>query len=157
MIRNRVRYENGGPMIGRFLVAPVFESSGDLAGIADDVSPLRPQDSFEQGDLQERRAAEPSARLHLLSLPADPVTGLIARAGIEKLVDWRLQSLGERANSSVLYGDIDQLHVVNDMFGFEAGDRAIAVVAQCSRRRARRMKTRVLSRVVRRSLHHIPA
>jgi diguanylate cyclase (GGDEF)-like protein len=29
----------------------------------------------------------------------------------------------------VLYGDIDQLHVVNDMFGFEAGDRAIAVVA----------------------------
>lgn len=127
VIRNRVRYENGGPMIGRFLVAPVFESSGDLAGIAM-MYRLSTQDSFEQGDL--KKGAQLSRELaHLLSLPADPVTGLIARAGIEKLVDWRLKSLGERTNSSVLYGDIDQLHVVNDIFGFEVGDRAIAVVA----------------------------
>lgn len=127
VIRNRVRYENGGPMIGRFLVAPVFDSDGELAGVAL-MYRLSTQDAFEQGDL--KKGAQLSRQLeHLLSLPADPVTGLIARAGIEKLVDWRLKSLGERANSSVLYGDIDQLHVVNDMFGFEAGDRAIAVVA----------------------------
>ncbi|WP_129642545.1 EAL domain-containing protein [Peristeroidobacter agariperforans] len=127
VIRNRVRYENGGPMIGRFLVAPVFESSGELSGIAM-MYRLATQDSFEQDDL--KKGAQLSLQLaRLLSLPADPVTGLIARAGIEKLVDWRSRSLGERANSSVLYGDIDQLHVVNDMFGFEAGDRAIAVVA----------------------------
>ena len=29
----------------------------------------------------------------------------------------------------VLYGDIDQLHVVNDLLGFEAGDQVIAAVA----------------------------
>jgi diguanylate cyclase (GGDEF)-like protein len=127
VIRNRVRYENGGPMIGRFLVAPVFDSSGELAGIVL-MYRLATQDSFEQGDL--KKAAQLCRQLaRLLSLPADPVTGLIGRAGLEKLVDWRLKSLGERANSSVLYGDIDQLHVVNDMFGFEAGDRAIAFVA----------------------------
>ncbi len=127
VIRNRVRYENGGPMIGRFLVAPVFESYGELAGIVM-MYRLTTQDAFEQGDI--KKGSQLSRQLaRLLSLPADPVTGLIARAGIEKLVDWRLKSLGERANSSVLYGDIDQLHVVNDMFGFEAGDRAIAVVA----------------------------
>lgn len=127
VIRNRVRYENGGPMIGRFLVAPVFESSGELAGIVM-MYRLTTQDAFEQEGI--KRASQLSRQLaRLLSLPADPVTGLISRAGIEKLVDWRLKSLGERANSSVLYGDIDQLHVVNDMFGFEAGDRAIAVVA----------------------------
>ncbi len=40
-----------------------------------------------------------------------------------------MSALGERSESSVLYGDIDQLHVVNDMLGFEAGDRAIATVA----------------------------
>jgi len=127
IIRNRVRYENGGPMIGRFLVAPVFESSGELAGIVI-MYRLPTQEPFEQGHL--RHASQLSRQLsRLLSLPADPVTGLIARAGLEKLVDWRLRSLGERTDSSVLYGDIDQLHVVNDMFGFEVGDRAIAVVA----------------------------
>ena len=127
IIRNRVRYENGGPMIGRFLVAPVFESSGELAGVVL-MYRLSTEDSFEQGDL--KKGAQLSRQLtQLLSLPTDPVTGLIARAGIETLVEWRLQSLGERASSSVLYGDIDQLHVVNDMFGFEAGDRAIAAVA----------------------------
>ncbi|WP_116807444.1 bifunctional diguanylate cyclase/phosphodiesterase [Steroidobacter cummioxidans] len=127
VIRNRVRYENGGPMIGRFLVAPVFDSSGDLAGLAM-MYRLCTHDSFEQDDL--KKGSQLSRQLaHLLSLPADPVTGLISRAGLEELVDWRLKSLGERANSSVLYGDIDQLRVINDMFGFEAGDRAIAVVA----------------------------
>ncbi len=127
VIRNRVRYENGGPMIGRFLVAPVVELSGELAGIAM-IYRLATRDAFEQSDLE--KGSQLSRQLgRLLSLPADPVTGLISRAGMEKLVDWRLSSLGERANSSVLYGDIDQLHVVNDMFGFEAGDRAIAVVA----------------------------
>ena len=65
----------------------------------------------------------------LLSLPADPVTGLLTRPGVEKLVEWRLGALGDRAASSVLYGDIDQLHVVNDLLGFEAGDHAIAAVA----------------------------
>jgi Amt family ammonium transporter len=127
VIRNRVRYENGGPMIGRFLVAPVFESSGDLAGLAM-MYRLSTQDSFEQSDLD--KGSQLTRQLaRLLSLPADPVTGLISRAGLDKLVEWRLKWLGERANSSVLYGDIDRLHVVNDMFGFEAGDRAIAVVA----------------------------
>ncbi|MGH8175075.1 MAG: EAL domain-containing protein [Steroidobacter sp.] len=64
-----------------------------------------------------------------MSLPADPVTGLLTRASIEKLVEWRLNSLDKRATSSVLYGDIDQLHVVNDLLGFDGGDRVIAAVA----------------------------
>ncbi|MBL8271236.1 EAL domain-containing protein [Steroidobacter sp.] len=127
LLRNRVRYENGGPMLGRFLVAPVTDPSGDLAGIVMLFRRME-QDVFDKDDIP--KAAQLSRQLaRLLSLPSDPVTGLISRAGIDKLVDWRLQSLGERANSSVLYGDIDQLHVVNDMFGFEVGDRAIVTVA----------------------------
>jgi diguanylate cyclase (GGDEF)-like protein len=127
LIRNKVRYENGGPLIGRFLVAPVPDASGELAGI---VMLFRPMTAEVFDEEHIRQAAQLSRQLaRLLSLPADPVTGLIARAGIEKLVSWRLGALGERAESSVLYGDIDQLHVVNDIVGFEAGDRAIATVA----------------------------
>ncbi|MDY6946509.1 MAG: EAL domain-containing protein, partial [Pseudomonadota bacterium] len=127
LIRNKVRYENGGPLIGRFLVAPVAGASGEPAGI---VMLFRPMSAEAFDEEHLRLAAQLSRQLaHLLSLPADPVTGLIARAGIEKLVSWRLRALGEHAEASVLYGDIDQLHVVNDMVGFEAGDRAIATVA----------------------------
>lgn len=127
LIRNKVRYENGGPLIGRFLVAPIPDASGDLAGI---VMLYRPMTADPFNEEHIRQAARLSRQLaRLLSLPADPVTGLIARGGIEKLVSWRLSALGERCESSVLYGDIDQLHVVNDIVGFEAGDRAIATVA----------------------------
>lgn len=127
VIRNKVRYENGGPLIGRFLATPIADPSGDLAGI---VMLHRKMESTEFNKADARHAAQLGRQLsRLLSLPADPVTGLMARAGIEKLVDWRLSSLDERTHSSVLYGDIDQLHVANDMLGFEAGDRAIATVA----------------------------
>lgn len=127
LVRNRVRFEKGGPLIGRFLVAPVSNSSGELAGV---VMLYRPNEADEFNHDDAHRLVQLNQQLsRLLALPADPVTGLMARAGIEKLVDWRLGSLGERSNSSVLYGDIDQLHVVNDMFGFDVGDRAIAVVA----------------------------
>lgn len=127
LIRNRVRYDSGSAMIGRFLVTAVADPSGDLAGI---VMMFRPVSAGEFTKEDGRQAAQLIRQLsRLLYLPADPVTGLMARAGIEKLVNWRLKSLGERSNSSVLYGDIDQLHVVNDVLGFEAGDRAIAVVA----------------------------
>ena len=57
------------------------------------------------------------------------MTGLLTRSGVEKLIEWRLGSRSARDRSTVLYGDIDQLHVVNDLLGFEAGDQVIAAVA----------------------------
>ena len=57
------------------------------------------------------------------------MTGLLTRSGVEKLIEWRLGSRDARTPSTVLYGDIDQLHVVNDLLGFEAGDQVIAAVA----------------------------
>jgi diguanylate cyclase (GGDEF)-like protein len=65
----------------------------------------------------------------IISLPADPMTGLLTRSGVEKLIEWRLNSRNQRTVSTVLYGDIDQLHVVNDLLGFEAGDQVISAVA----------------------------
>ncbi|HEY0941532.1 MAG TPA: GGDEF domain-containing phosphodiesterase [Steroidobacter sp.] len=126
LIRNKVRYENGGPLIGRFLVAPVPDAAGDLAGIVILFRPMSAE-PFNQDHLPV--AAQLSRQLaRLLSLPADSITGLITRVGLEKLIGWRLESLGD-SESSVLHGDIDQLHVINNIVGFEAGDRAIAAVA----------------------------
>ncbi|MET0534512.1 MAG: EAL domain-containing protein [Steroidobacter sp.] len=127
LVRNRVRYENGGPLLGRFLVVPVSDPDGNLAGI---VMLFRPMEWLEFSKIDARDATQLSRQLsRLLSLPADPVTGLMARGGIEKLVNWRLHWLGQPPNSSVLYGDVDRLHIINDLHGFDAGDRAIGVVA----------------------------
>lgn len=127
LVRNRVRFENGGPLLGRFLVAPVSDPDGNLAGI---VMLFRPMEWLEFSKIDARNAAQLSRQLsRLLYLPGDPVTGLMARGAMEKLVHWRLHWLGQPPNSSVLYGDIDQLHIINDLHGFDAGDRAIGVVA----------------------------
>jgi diguanylate cyclase (GGDEF)-like protein len=127
LILNRVRIENDGPFVGRFLIAPVPDRAGELAGIV-----MIFRDMGDTGFDKEsaRKARQLSIQLaRVLSLPADPMTGLLERAGIEKLVTRRLSSLNEQSSSCVLYGDIDQLHVINDLLGFEAGDRAIVTVA----------------------------
>jgi diguanylate cyclase (GGDEF)-like protein len=127
VVSNRVRYEPGGPLVGRFLAVAVRDDKNQLAGVVL-LYRTNDQDAFERDDA--RNAAQLAHQLaKVISLPADPVTGLLTRGGVEKLVEWRLGSLDTRALSSVLYGDIDQLHVVNDLLGFEAGDHVIAAVA----------------------------
>jgi diguanylate cyclase (GGDEF)-like protein len=128
LLRNKVRYEPGGPLVGRFLIAPVHDETGSLAGI---FILFRHVGGKEFDKSHAREAAELSRCLSkIMSTPTDPLTGLFTRTGVERLVEWRLHALGAQASASVLYGDIDQLHVVNDLLGFEAGDRVIAAVAR---------------------------
>jgi len=128
LLRNKVRYEPGGPLVGRFLIAPVHDETGSLAGI---FILFRHAAGKEFDKTHAQQAAELSRSLSkVMSTPTDPLTGLFTRTGVERLVEWRLDSLGAQDCASVLYGDIDQLHVVNDLLVFEAGDRVIAAVAQ---------------------------
>ena len=127
LLRNRVRYDADGPLLGRFLIVPVNGAHGRLRGV---LSLLRDSEApaFKEEDAREAmRIVHQLA--NVLALPADPLTGLLTRAGLEKLIEQRLTSLNERVDSSVLYGDIDQLHVLNDLLGFEGGDQAITAVA----------------------------
>jgi diguanylate cyclase (GGDEF)-like protein len=127
LVSNRVRYEANGPLVGRFLAAAVQDDKGQLAGVTLIFRPME-QQAFNKDDA--RSIAKLAHQLtKVISLPADPMTGLLTRSGVEKLIEWRLGSRSARAPSTVLYGDIDQLHVVNDLLGFEAGDQVIAAVA----------------------------
>jgi diguanylate cyclase (GGDEF)-like protein len=127
VVSNRVRYEANGPLVGRFLAAGIQDDKSQLAGVA---LLFR---TMEQKAFSKEEARTIGVLSHQLSkiiaLPADPMTGLLTRSGVEKLIEWRLGSRGARTVSTVLYGDIDQLHVVNDLLGFEAGDQVIAAVA----------------------------
>jgi diguanylate cyclase (GGDEF)-like protein len=127
VVSNRVRYEANGPLVGRFLAVGVQDDKSQLAGVA---LLFR---TMEQKAFSKEEARAIGVLSHqlskIISLPADPMTGLLTRSGVEKLIEWRLGSRGARTVSTVLYGDIDQLHVVNDLLGFEAGDQVIAAVA----------------------------
>src|SRR5688572_24282876 len=60
LVRNRVRYENGGPLLGRFLVVPVSGPEGTLAGI---VMLFRPMEWLEFSKIDARNAAQLSRQL----------------------------------------------------------------------------------------------
>lgn len=127
LVRNRVRYEAGGELVGRFLTSPVHDEAGALAGILIVFRDVE-QAEFDRGDV--RNAAVLAHQLSkAMSLPGDPLTGMPTRTGLENLVQWRLASVDDGATSSVLYGDIDELHIINDLLGFNAGDQAIAAIA----------------------------
>ncbi|HEY7639720.1 MAG TPA: bifunctional diguanylate cyclase/phosphodiesterase [Steroidobacteraceae bacterium] len=128
VVSNRVRYEANGPLLGRFLAVAIPDDKGQLAGVALIFRTME-QQAFNKDDA--RTVAKLAHQLtKVISLPADPMTGLLTRSGVEKLIEWRLGSRNTTSASTVLYGDIDQLHVVNDLLGFEAGDQVIAAVAR---------------------------
>jgi diguanylate cyclase (GGDEF)-like protein len=131
LVSNRVRYERNGPLVGRFLAMAIQDDKAQLAGVALIFRTME-QQAFSKEDA--RTLAQLAQQLtKVISLPADPMTGLLTRSGVEKLIEWRLGSRSPRTAASVLYGDIDQLHVVNDLLGFEAGDQVIAAVAHALR------------------------
>ena len=61
------------------------------------------------------------------------MTGLYTRGGIEQMYG---SARGERdADRSILYIDVDHMHVVNELHGFELGNELIVRIADCSGRR----------------------
>jgi diguanylate cyclase (GGDEF)-like protein len=65
----------------------------------------------------------------LLDSQYDPATGLLTRAVLEREAAKVIELYGTDEPHTVVYIDIDHLHIVNEMFGFDAGDEAIARVA----------------------------
>ena len=60
----------------------------------------------------------------------DPGTGLMTRQALERLAQALFASGGELDAHSILYLDIDRLHVINETFGMHVGDDVIASVAE---------------------------
>ncbi|MBC7983310.1 MAG: EAL domain-containing protein [Candidatus Obscuribacterales bacterium] len=198
IIRNRVRSVADGPLVCRFLVAPVRDDAG-LLGVLVMYNHANGVE-FNNGDAQmattvahlfsraasktkpvaaaAKEDAAPTLIVKALSaafappaaaappppkpVPAAPVAvvtpiappiakvapppsppvaapplavvletpgGLLTRAGFEAQVSaWRQGHQG--AAAALLYGNIDQMHLLNDLWGFKTGDRAIATVGE---------------------------
>lgn len=64
----------------------------------------------------------------------DPLTGLLNRRGFETLAEQRMEwNRNQEKGLCIMMGDLDGLKVVNDTLGHEAGDEALAALANLMR------------------------
>jgi len=144
VIRNRVRQFDGGPLLGRFLAMTIPADEFGAAGLLIAYNDANGE-SFGH---YETRVMDRYSRLfaNVLASARDSLTGLPNRISFEERVRELRKREGGNDLGALLYGDIDQLHVVNDLWGFEFGDRAIAHVS-AQLKHALRDDTAVVSRL----------
>lgn len=127
---NRIRLEDHGPVQGRLLAIGLRDAvQADIGLLL--VVRTAGQDAFRTSDsrvLQELAAAI----AELIVTDHDAVTGLLTRVAFERRARLAIAECTGTAGC-VLYGDIDELHALNKLHGFAAGDRAIAAVGAALR------------------------
>ncbi|HJW74565.1 MAG TPA: sensor domain-containing diguanylate cyclase [Thermoleophilia bacterium] len=108
-------------------------STGERLLVAGSLTPLREAGGalrhviVTASDITQRRALEDGLRAMSLR---DDMTGLYNRRGFALLAEQRLRD-SRRAGSALtmIYADVDQLKSINDDFGHNAGDIALALCA----------------------------
>jgi diguanylate cyclase (GGDEF)-like protein len=117
----------------KILSVPVRHLSSRVIGF---LALFNPAEALDFG-LRHTRLAELLARkvTSILLTSFDTATGLSTRAAFEQQVAAVLAT-GQISAHTVVYTDLDQLHVINENFGMHVGDEIIAKVAEAVRRRA---------------------
>jgi len=113
----------------KILACPVRHPSERVMGVLALFNPASAHDF----DSHQTRVAELLAKKVTIIIQAqyDASTGLLTRHAFERQAASLLASAGESAQHSILYLDIDRLHVINETFGMHVGDDVIASVAEC--------------------------
>lgn len=111
------------------LVCPLLDRLGNLEGMLAqlgriDGTPFRRSDSRFMSHIVRKVG-------YVIEQSFDPMTGLMNRAGFEAQLEESLTTLESDSDAhQVIYFDLDNLHLVNDTFGQEAGDEVIVRFAQ---------------------------
>lgn len=126
--------QQGGPLGSlpyKVLSCPVMHGAQRVFGI---LALFKPLDSPDF-DLRQVRIVELLARrvAYILLNAYDPSTGLLTRPAFEKRAEALLAQAGRVDDHSVIYIDIDRLHVLNENLGMHVGDELIVRVAEVIR------------------------
>jgi len=113
----------------KILACPVRHPSERVMGVLALFNPPSAQDF----DLHQTRIAEVLAKraTSIIQAQYDASTGLMTRQAFERQATALLGSTSSGAAHTILYLDIDRLHVINETFGMHVGDDVIANVAEC--------------------------
>jgi diguanylate cyclase (GGDEF)-like protein len=112
----------------KILACPVRHPSERVMGVLALFNPPSAGDF----DSHQTRIAELLAKKATLIIQAqyDSSTGLMTRQAFERQVTTLLASTESSSAHSILYLDIDRLHVINETFGMHVGDDVIVSVAE---------------------------
>jgi diguanylate cyclase (GGDEF)-like protein len=112
----------------KILACPVRHPSERVMGVLALFNPPSAHDF----DSHQTRIAELLAKKVTVIIQAqyDASTGLMTRHAFERQAAALLTAAGSSGAHSILYLDIDRLHVINETFGMHVGDDVIASVAE---------------------------
>ena len=111
------------------LLSPLLDKHGNLEGVMAQLGRV----NGEEFTKSERRFMAHIVRKieYVIERSFDAMTGLMNREGFEAQLQESAKALGRTANShQLIYFDLDNLQLVNDTFGREAGDEVIVRFAR---------------------------
>jgi diguanylate cyclase (GGDEF)-like protein len=113
----------------KILACPVRHPSERVMGVLALFNPPSAPDF----DLHQTRIAEVLAKraTSIIQAQYDASTGLMTRQAFERQATALLGSTNSADAHTILYLDIDRLHVINETFGMHVGDDVIVNVAEC--------------------------
>ncbi len=122
---NRLRGERGGPVCGKLIAVALRDTGGAMVGILVAARTVE-QPKLGSGESQAMiEFAHETARLSASPAPL----GLLGWIAFRDLA-LQHESVAGGLSGCILYGDVDQLHVLNKLAGLAAGDQAIAAVGE---------------------------
>ena len=115
----------------KILSCPVRDPNDRVAGL---FALFRAADAADF-EMRDTRIIEFMSRkaVNLLHSHYDPLTGLMTRLAFERSAQTTLDEVSAQPGHSFLHIDIDQINVINDAFGFQAGDEVIQRLAELIR------------------------
>jgi diguanylate cyclase (GGDEF)-like protein len=134
LVINRIATQAGQVAIPyRILACPLRQGSGRTSGVLALFRKLEGTEFIGRdvhlADLLARRVAAS------IETSYDTLSGLLTRAALEQRVKLMLNDGDPRGQRwSLLYVDIDELHVINENFGMHVGDQAIAQIGDLLRK-----------------------
>jgi Amt family ammonium transporter len=119
-ILNRMRLKHGGPVIPyRILFCPLMDGADAIGLVAVIRSQTQPE--FLPADIEVLNETVPGLQARLGGR-VEQHTGLLRRPVFELEV---AQRINPDEPACVVYGDLDQMHAINEIAGFAAGDEVL--------------------------------
>ena len=119
---NKLKHASGGSIACKLVAVPLIARGGSAGALIIFNRPDEP--SFDEFTVRRlSRFARLLARSATQDL--DALTGLLSWDGFKSRVDSWVRTSPASAMVSLLYGDIDRLHLINDLAGFSDGDKVI--------------------------------
>jgi diguanylate cyclase (GGDEF)-like protein len=110
----------------KILSVPVVRDTGEVIGALAFFNPPEAGDFGQRHVFLARHLGRQAASI--VETQFDLMTGLHTRDGLEQL-HGRLEAAGQDGIASVIYVDVDHMHVVNELHGFELGNELIVRIA----------------------------